>query len=126
MAGNEPVGPAGSGPIGPAGPVSVGPVADSPGTEPIKGPEGKSRMEKMLDVVERVGNRVPHPVVIFVLLIGIVVLLSHLFYLFGASVTYQSINPETNEVENVTTAAQSLLSADGVRFMFTGVVDNFM
>jgi aminobenzoyl-glutamate transport protein len=87
---------------------------------------GKTRMERMLDVVERVGNKVPHPVVIFVLLIGIVVVLSHVFYMMGASVTYQAINPETHAAEEVTTSAQSLLTADGVRFMFTEVVQNFM
>ena len=33
----------------------------------------KTFMEKALDVVEVVGNRVPHPAVIFVILIGIVI-----------------------------------------------------
>ncbi|HEX6997476.1 MAG TPA: AbgT family transporter [Gammaproteobacteria bacterium] len=80
----------------------------------------------MLDVVERVGNRVPHPVVIFVMLIGLVMVLSHVFYLLGASVTYQTIDPDTETLEDVTVAAQSLLTADGLRFMFTGVVQNFM
>ncbi len=87
---------------------------------------GKTRMERALDTIERVGNKVPHPVVIFVMLIGIVILLSHLFYMLGSSVTYQSINPETHAVEEVTTRAQSLLTADGLRFMYTGVVSNFM
>jgi len=86
----------------------------------------KSRMERMLDVVERVGNRVPHPVVIFVMLIGILILLSHVFYLLGAAVSFQTIDPETDELVDNTVAAQSLLTADGFRFMFTGVVDNFM
>jgi aminobenzoyl-glutamate transport protein len=54
-------------------------------------------MERFLDAVERVGNKVPHPVVIFVLLIGLVMLLSHLFYLMGTSVTYQAINRETDQ-----------------------------
>src|SRR5690554_2396056 len=88
--------------------------------------ERKSRVERLLDVVERVGNRVPHPVVIFVMLIGIVILLSHVFYLFGASVTFQTIDPETEALVDNTVAAQSLMTADGFRFMFTGVVDNFM
>ncbi len=87
---------------------------------------GKTRMERALDTIERVGNKVPHPVIIFVMLIGLVIVLSHLFYLLGASVTYQAINPETHAVEQVTTRAQSLLTADGFRFMYTGVVDNFM
>ncbi|MEX2264794.1 MAG: AbgT family transporter [Bryobacteraceae bacterium] len=83
-------------------------------------------MQRLLDGVERVGNKVPHPVVIFVLLIGIVILLSHLFYLLGTSVTYETINPETHEVWEVTTAARSLLTAEGVRFMYSGVIANFM
>lgn len=86
----------------------------------------KKGMERLLDTVERVGNKVPHPAIIFVSLILLVMVLSHIFYLMGASVTYQSINPETHEVEEVTTAAQSLLTADGLRFMFAGVIDNFM
>ena len=83
-------------------------------------------MQRILDVVERVGNRVPHPVIIFVILIGIVIVLSHVFYMLGLSVSYQVINPQTHEVEDATTAARSLLTVDGIRFMFTGVVQNFM
>jgi aminobenzoyl-glutamate transport protein len=88
--------------------------------------DAKTVVEKMLDVVERVGNKVPHPVVIFVMLIGIVILLSHVFYLLGASATYQTINPDTHEIEEITASAKSLLTADGLRFMFTGIVQNFM
>ncbi len=83
-------------------------------------------MEGILDVVERVGNKVPHPAVIFVILIAVVVLISHLLYMMGASVTYQSINPDTDQVEEVTTAAKSLLTGDGIRFMYENVVKNFM
>src|SRR5262245_27725465 len=88
--------------------------------------EEKTFVEKLLDMVERVGNKVPHPVVIFVLLIGLVILLSHVFYLLGTSATYQAVNPETNRVEDVTTSVRSLLTADGLRFMYDGVVQNFM
>jgi aminobenzoyl-glutamate transport protein len=86
----------------------------------------KGAMQKILDVVERVGNKVPHPVVIFLILIAAVIVLSHVFYLMGVAITYQVINPETHELDTVTTAARSLLTADGIRFMFTGVVSNFM
>ncbi len=86
----------------------------------------KSVMEKLLDVVERVGNKVPHPAVIFVLLIGLVMVLSHVFYLMGTMVSFQTINPATDAVEDVTASARSLLTADGLRFMFAGVVQNFM
>jgi aminobenzoyl-glutamate transport protein len=86
----------------------------------------KTFMERLLDKVEIVGNKVPHPAIIFVLLIAVVVLLSHVFYMMGASVTYQSANAETGEIEDITTVAQSLLTADGVRFMYERVVQNFM
>ena len=83
-------------------------------------------MQRILDVVERVGNKVPHPVMIFVILIGIVVVLSHILYMLGASVSYQVVNLETDSIEYTTTVARSLLTVDGIRFMFTGVVQNFM
>lgn len=89
-------------------------------------PHKKTRMERILDVVEQVGNKVPHPAVIFVILIAVVVLISHILYLMGASVTYQSVNPDTDKVEEITTAAKSLLTGDGIRFMYENVVKNFM
>src|SRR5262249_39741255 len=55
-----------------------------------------------------------------------VVVLSHVFYLLGTSVSYQRINPQTHKTEDVTTAVASLLSADGIRFIFTSVVPNFI
>ncbi len=108
----------------PASRPSVRP-ADNESPPPAR-EETKSFMQRLLDGVERVGNKVPHPVVIFVLLIVAVMLLSHILYLAGASVTYETINPETHQVEMTTTAAQSLLTKDGIRFMYSKVVDNFM
>ena len=86
--------------------------------------EHKTFMQKVLDGVEAVGNKVPHPVIIFFALIVLVVVLSHIVYLTGASVTYESINAETHEVEMITTGAKSLLSAEGLRFMYADVVKN--
>jgi len=86
----------------------------------------KTGMEKLLDTVERVGNKVPHPAVIFVILIAIVAVLSHIFYLLGFSVTFEAVNPETDQVGPVTTAAKSLLTGDGIRFMYENVIKNFM
>ena len=50
----------------------------------------------------------------------------NLFYVLGASATYQTINPETHELEEITTSAESLLTTNGVRFMYTTIVQNFM
>jgi aminobenzoyl-glutamate transport protein len=83
-------------------------------------------MEKILDVVERVGNKVPHPAVIFLLLIAAVIVLSHICHMLGMSATYESINPDTHQPEEVTATAQSLLSRAGIAFMYEDVVKNFM
>src|SRR5262245_53094292 len=90
------------------------------------GAPAKSRMERMLDTIERVGNRVPHPAIIFVLLIALVMVLSQIFYMLGVSATFETINADTGELESVTVNARSLLTADGIRFMYEGVVANFM
>ena len=86
----------------------------------------KTAMQKLLDMVERVGNRVPHPVVIFVYLIGFIILLSTLLSVFGAQVSFQAYNPATHAIEPTTTEARSLLTIAGIRFMYSGVVQNFM
>ncbi|MBL8877348.1 MAG: AbgT family transporter [Phycisphaerae bacterium] len=83
-------------------------------------------MQKILDVVERVGNKVPHPVIIFLGLIAIVLIVAHILTMAGASVTYQTINPETNKIEETTTTARSLLNVEGIRFMYSTLIPNFM
>jgi aminobenzoyl-glutamate transport protein len=84
----------------------------------------KTFLQKLLDGVERVGNKVPHPAVIFFILSGLV--LSHLSYLLGTSVTYEVVNPQTHQVEHATATVNSLLSTEGIRFMLTSMVRNFM
>jgi aminobenzoyl-glutamate transport protein len=86
----------------------------------------KTGMQKILDVVERVGNRVPHPAVIFLILIGLTMVIAHILAMTGASVTFDRLNTETDTLEKVTSSAQSLLSADGLRFMYTTMIPNFM
>ncbi len=82
--------------------------------------------QRALNLVEKLGNKVPHPAVLFLLLIAAVIVLSHLLSLLDIGVTYERINPETYETDVLTTNIRSLLSADGIRFMFTSVVSNFI
>jgi len=89
-------------------------------------PLEKSRMQRVLDIVERVGNQVPHPAVIFLLLILATMLLAHVFYISGAAVEFERINPETHEIEIATAEARSLLTGEGVRHMYTSMIPNFM
>ena len=86
----------------------------------------KTTMQRVLDAVERVGNMVPHPVVIFLILIGIVIALSAVLSLFGAAVRFERINPDTHQIETATTAIRSLLTSDGIRFMYVSLIPNFM
>ena len=86
----------------------------------------KTVFQKLLDLIEKLGNQVPHPAVLFLLLMVAVVLASHVLQRMGVSVTYQRINIETHETEDATTAVRSLLAADGIRFIFTSVVANFI
>ncbi len=80
----------------------------------------------ILDIIEKAGNKVPHPALIFLSLMAAVIVLSHVLQLAGVSVVQQAINPATKEVETVTVAARSLLTTEGIRFIYTSVIPNFM
>jgi aminobenzoyl-glutamate transport protein len=116
--------------------------------------ERRTFVQKMLDGVERLGNRVPHPVLMFLYLIGIVIALSAILGLAKVSVTesvteavpYQveknyyadttevqaMVPAEGNEYSDVkfqvrheTIPVKSLLNVEGIRFIFTSFVSNF-
>ncbi|WP_020143342.1 AbgT family transporter [Terracoccus sp. 273MFTsu3.1] len=107
--------------------------------------------QRFLDAIERLGNKVPHPALIFLGLIIAVIVLSHVLYLTGASVTTDVAEPGSvpavpdyeggtslpgyphpptgavpdYEIERETITANSLLTGDGIRFIFTTAVQNF-
>jgi len=113
-----------------------------------------SGMQKFLGIVEKVGNKVPHPAVIFLLLLGAVIVLSQVLHMTGTTVTYEVIVPQTTPevvenddpmyegmgaplglgaideqqtvMETRTARARSLLTVEGVRFMYTSLIPNFM
>jgi aminobenzoyl-glutamate transport protein len=113
--------------------------------------EKKGFTQKMLDGIERMGNKVPHPVMMFLYLILIVIVLSHVMYLLGVSVTEQiavevptaserEYYEDTTEpgvvvpsepydqdyvIQERTIAIRSLLTGDGIRFLFSSFVANF-
>ena len=103
-------------------------MAERSRVTPIAPPQQpkKTGMDKILDAVERIGNAVPHPAVLFLLLIAAVIVASHICYMLGLSATYESINPATHTPEEVTTTAQSLLTRSGIAYMYENVVKNFM
>src|SRR5262245_19866553 len=89
-------------------------------------PEPKSFLEKLLDGIEAVGNKVPHPAVIFLLLCVVVIVLSQILYLFGVRVSYEAINAQTHQLEQQTVAVNGLLTVEGIRFLLTSPIRNFL
>ena len=79
--------------------------------------EKKSLFERFLKAVEYVGNKIPHPTLLFVWLMGITIILSCLFSVLGIS----AINPTTGEVIQ----AYNLLSIEGFIKMLTTAQTNF-
>ncbi len=109
-----------------------------------------------LGAIERIGDKVPHPAIIFLALCAIVIVLSHILYLFDVSATQEIAEPvpveaevshpngsvdsqliptegeetaahykDDYEIRTETIPIKSLLSSDGVRFLFTTPVSNF-
>ena len=100
-------------------------------------------VQRLLNGIEAVGNKVPHPAIIFLGLCGLVVVLSAILSAFDVAVTYDVVEPppmvveeqyqtgsvvpgvapqledylgQDLEVHQETTSIRSLLGGDGVRF----------
>ncbi|WFA09332.1 AbgT family transporter [Tissierella sp. Yu-01] len=78
---------------------------------------------RMLDMVEKVGNKLPHPVTLFVLFSLIVIVVSAIAEAANLSVVYDKF--VDGELVPVTVEAVSLLNADGLRMILTNAVSNF-
>ncbi len=114
--------------------------------------EPQTVMVRLLGAIERGGNRMPNPAILFVWLCVGVIVLSTVLSWADISVTYEVAKPPPIEVEEVvqdgstqpsgglpdasvqegqyeiveeTASIQSLISVDGVRFMFTSFVASF-
>ncbi|WP_152655713.1 AbgT family transporter [Oceanobacillus sp. CFH 90083] len=84
-----------------------------------------SRTLRILNFIEEKGNKLPHPVTIFIIFTLAVIVISHLLYLSGVSVQFEGVNDETGQIEPLTVSAVSLLTSDGIAHMFSSVVGNF-
>ena len=66
-----------------------------------------------------------HPMMTFILLTAIVVIASGILDLFGASVTYSSINSRTGNFTSTLITVDSLFSLSGIKYIFSTTVKNF-
>ena len=107
----------------------------------------------MLDIIERVGNKVPHPAILFLSLCVGVIILSQILYLAGARITTDVVQPPPAAVQeeyvggsvlpaeilpakqapadsyrpvHETARVQGLLTIEGIRYLFTSFVSNFL
>ena len=109
----------------------------------------------MLDRIESIGNKIPHPVMMFLYLIIFIAVLSHVLYLFDVTVTEEIAVPVSGEelvdehgglggsdveypvypevpnddpeyeIVEQVIPVESLLTIDGIRFLLTSFVSNF-
>ncbi|HST18629.1 MAG TPA: AbgT family transporter [Gaiellaceae bacterium] len=109
-------------------------------------------LERVLDKIERFGNRMPDPAIIFLILCGIVIVVSQILFWFDVKATFQVVKPPPVPTEQEyyggsiepadvgpteaepakdyqlvteTAKVKGLLTGDGVRYLFTSFVDNF-
>lgn len=75
--------------------------------------------QRFLDMIERVGNKLPHPVNLFALLAVMVLIASAIVASLGVSVEDPANPGETVEVQN-------LLNGEGIAYIFSSMVDNFI
>ncbi|ASF39819.1 aminobenzoyl-glutamate transporter [Halobacillus halophilus] len=80
--------------------------------------ENRSRTVRILDWIERVGNRLPHPVTLFAIFAFLVILASWIFSTLGIQVE----DPATGDTLEVT----NLLSSEGIKYIFESMVENFV
>ncbi len=76
-------------------------------------------MQRILNKIEVVGNKLPQPVTLFAILIGIVLVLSWIFGDLGLSAEHPS--PEVTEPIR----AVNLLNAEGIQKILTSMVEVF-
>ena len=87
-------------------------------------PENKtSWLTRTLNTIERVGNGLPHPVTLFAIFALAIVAISAICAALGVSATGNLISG--GELKESTVTAVSLLTKDGLEYMFTSAVSNF-
>jgi aminobenzoyl-glutamate transport protein len=121
--------------------------------QPPAPPAGEhTLMQRVLDGIERLGNKMPDPAILFLALCAVVIVLSQVLYWLDVKATYEVVKPpaiatqeeyyggsteptdigpsehapaDSYEVTTETAKVKGLLTGEGVRYLFTSFVDNF-
>ena len=85
----------------------------------------KKGIVKFFALVERAGNKLPHPMWIFVILIATTLALSFVFAQMGVSVTFMESNSK-GEIAEKTVEVVNLLSKKELALLFSGFTSNLL
>jgi aminobenzoyl-glutamate transport protein len=126
-------------------------MSETVAAPPAEAPK-HSFLERMLDRIERLGNKMPDPAILFLILCGAVIVLSQILFWFDVKATYEVVKPPPVPTEETyfggsveptdvgptepvppeayrtvteTTKVKGLLQGDGIRYLFTSFVSNF-
>lgn len=91
----------------------------------VKNAERPSFINRWLNGIEKVGNKLPHPVSLFGILVLAVVVISAVCEVMGVSATGDLVNRSKGIVELQTVNAVSLLNGEGFAYMLTHAISNF-
>jgi len=78
---------------------------------------------RWLNGIEVIGNKLPHPIALFGIFAGAIVVISAICSALGVSATGELI--VDGKLQETTVSAVSLLTKDGLTYMLTNVVKNF-
>ena len=84
--------------------------------------KSRTRFEGLISRVERIGNLLPHPFFLFILLIVLIFILSAVLNAVGVSVTHSGFNPASGEGDLRTISVVNLLQKD----MLQSIMGNFV
>lgn len=85
----------------------------------------RTRLEKLIYRVERIGNLLPHPFFLFVFLIVMIFILSYVLNQAGVSVTHFGVSPSTEQGEPSTVSVVNLLQKDMLQTIMGDFVKTF-
>ena len=84
-----------------------------------------SLFNRFLNGVERVGNKLPHPMALFALFAVAIVVLSGILSAAGFSEVGDLVNRATGEIERTNVEVNSLFNLKGIAYMLEHAVSNF-
>ena len=85
----------------------------------------RSLIDKFLNIIEKGGNALPDPGTLFAILAVVVIIISGIGGALNWSVDFVGINSKTMKTEEMIISTKSLMTKEGVNYIFTSMVKNF-